>query len=292
LDHDDSAHGWHAESFGGLHLAEWAAEAAGTAILMFVIVSVVTVIFSPGSWVAQVFPAMGVRLLLAGLLIAGSGSLVAVSPLGRLSGGHINPAVTLGFWLTGHVHRNDLAGYVGAQFLGAVTGAALGAAAWGGRARAIGYAATHPGHGLSDLSAAAIEAAMTAALLLVIFTFTSRRRLMRWTPVATWILVAGLVWQVAPYTGASLNPARSVAPAIVAHDWRSLWIYLCAPPLGSALAALLVRAELLRLPLTAKLFYDSGYRSVMKTSTGTMTSGATVVSVSPPAPASRCRPGH
>jgi aquaporin Z len=273
-DHNDSAHGWHADSFGGLHLAEWAAEAAGTAILMLVVVSVVTVVFGPGSAVASVVPATGPRLLLAGLLIAGTGSLVAVSPLGRLSGGHINPAVTLGFWLTGHVHRNDLAGYVAAQFLGALAGAALGAAAWGDRAKAIGYAATRPGHGLSDLGAGAIEVAMTAALLLVIFTFTSRERLMRWTPVATWILVACLVWQVAPYTDTSLNPARSLAPAVIARDARSLWIYLLAPPLGAVLAALLVRARLLRLPLTAKLFHDSSYRSVMKTSMAADTAGA------------------
>jgi aquaporin Z len=274
LDHHDRAHGWHAEGFGRLHLAEWAAEAAGTGILVFVIVSVVTVVSGPGSSVAQLVPAMGPRLLLAGLVIAGSGSLVAVSPLGRLSGGHINPAVTLGFWLTGHVHRNDLAGYVAAQLLGALAGAALGAAAWGDGARAIGYATTHPGHGLSGLAAAALEATMTAALMLLIFTFTSRRRLMRWTPVATWILVAGLVWQAAPYTGTSLNPARSLGPAIIARDWRWLWIYLAAPPLGSALAALLVRAEVLGLPLTAKLFYDSRYRSVMKTSMAANTPGA------------------
>jgi aquaporin Z len=213
-----------------------------------------------------VLPATGPRLLLAGLLIAGTGSLVAVSPLGRLSGGHINPAVTLGFWITGHVHRNDVGGYVGGQLLGALAGTALAAAVWGERARAVRYAATRPGHGFDDLGAAALEAAMTAALLLVIFTFTSRELLMRWTPVATWILVACLVWQAAPYTGTSLNPARSLAPAVLAHDARSLWVYLVAPPLGAALAALLVRTGLLRLPLTAKLFHDRRYRSVMRTS--------------------------
>jgi aquaporin Z len=107
---------------------------------------------------------------------------------------------------------------------------------------------------------------MTAALLLVIFTFTSRPRLMRWTPVATWILVTCLVWQVAPYTGTSLNPARSLAPAVLTDNPSSLWVYLVAPPLGATLAAMLVRLGLLRLPLTAKLFHDASYRSVLRTS--------------------------
>lgn len=266
FDDPDRARDWHADRHGGLHLAEWGAEALGTAILLFVVVSVVSLVFGAGAPVARAVPTIGPRLLLAGLLIAGSGSLVAVSLLGRRSGGHINPAVTLGFWLTGHVHRHDLAGYVAAQVLGAVVGAAAGALVWGSRASSVRYAATLPGHGLNDLAAAGIELLMTAALLLVIFTFTARARLMRWTPVATWLLVTCLVWQVAPYSGTSLNPARSLAPALLAHQSRSLWVYLLAPLIGAALAAALVRLRLLALPLTAKLFHDEQYPSVLMTS--------------------------
>jgi aquaporin Z len=264
---DQVAHpgSWAAYRPGQVHLAEWTAEAAGTAILLLVVVAVVALVFGPGSPVESAVPARSPRLLLAGLLIAGSASLVAVSPLGRLSGGHINPAVTFGFWLTGHVHRYDLAGYVAAQVLGALAGVAVGALLLGYRASATDYGRTMPGPGIGDLAAAAIELAMTAALMLVIFTLTSRRRLMRYTPLVSWILVAVLVWQVAPLTGTSLNPARSLSPALFARHFEALWIYLVAPPLGAALAALLVRVGLLRLPLTAKLFHDSNYRSVMRT---------------------------
>jgi aquaporin Z len=256
---------WPSYRPGSLHPAEWAAEAAGTAILLLVVVSVISLVFGPGSPVASVLPARSPRLLLAGLLIAGSGSLVAVSPLGRLSGGHINPAVTLGFWLTGHVHRYDVAGYVGGQLVGALAGVGVGAALWGSRATPTRYGITLPGPGVSDLAAAAIELAMTTLLMLAIFTMTSRHRLMRYTPLATWLLVAGLVWQVAPLTGTSLNPARSLAPAVFASHFESLWVYLVGPALGAILAALMVRLGLLRLPLTAKLFHDPAYRSVMRT---------------------------
>jgi aquaporin Z len=260
---------WHSDHEGELHLSEWAAEAAGTAVLMLVIVSVVSFVFSPGSPLEHRLPSMGARLLLAGLLIAGSGSLVAISPLGRLSGGHLNPAVTFGFWITGHVHRHDLFGYVAAQVIGAFAGAALGALLWGSRASAVHFAATHPGRGLRGSDAAAVEALMTAVLLLVIFVLNAFNRTMRLTPVATWLVVTTMVWQAAPYTGTSLNPARSLAPAVLDRNPGSLWVYLVAPLIGAAAAAALVQVGALRRPLTAKMYHDSAYPSVMQTTVPT-----------------------
>jgi aquaporin Z len=254
---------WHSDHEGRLHLLEWGAEAAGTAVLLLVIVSVVSFVFGPASPLQH--QPVGARLLLAGLLIAGSGSLVAISPLGRLSGGHLNPAVTFGFWITGHVHRHDLFGYIAGQVLGAFVGAGLGALLWGGRASAVHFAATHPGHGLSGSDAAAVEALMTGLLLLVIFVLTAFNRTMRLTPLATWLLVAAMVWQAAPYTGTSLNPARSLAPAVLDRDLGSLWVYLLAPLVGAAAAAGLVLAGALRRPMTAKMYHDSAYPSVMQT---------------------------
>ena len=256
---------WHSDHEGKLHLLEWAAEAAGTGVLLLVIVSVVSLVFGPGSPVERRLPSLGARLLLAGLLIAGSGSLVAVSPLGRLSGGHLNPAVTFGFWITGHVHRHDLLGYVAGQVLGAFAGAGVGALLWGNRASAVHFAATHPGRGLHGSDAAAVEALMTGLLLLVIFVLNASNRTMRLTPLATWLLVAAMVWQAAPYTGTSLNPARSLAPAVLDRNAGSLWVYLVAPLVGAAAAAGLVQAGALRRPLTAKMFHDSAYPSVMQT---------------------------
>ncbi len=96
---------------GGRHGAEWAAEAAGTAILVFGGLSAATLDFGRASPVASAIPSHSLRLLLTGVLFASTGALVTISPLGRRSGAHLNPAVTFGFWLGGHVHRHDLAGY-------------------------------------------------------------------------------------------------------------------------------------------------------------------------------------
>ena len=77
------------------------------------------------------------RLLVTGLLFAGAGSLIAISPLGRRSGAHLNPVVTLAFWTQGKVHVHDVAGYILSQLVGAVLGTAAVALLWRSQATAI-----------------------------------------------------------------------------------------------------------------------------------------------------------
>lgn len=126
----------------GLHLAEWSCELLGTALLLLGGLSAVCLDFGPHSPLRGL--ASSFRLLLTGLLFAGTGSLLAISPLGRRSGAHLNPVVTLAFWTQRKVHPHDLAGYVGAQLLGAVLGTAAVAGLWGGEARAVHLGATAP----------------------------------------------------------------------------------------------------------------------------------------------------
>ena len=247
----------------GLHWAEWGCEAAGTALLLLGGVSAVCLDFGSGSPVARAIPSVGARLLLTGLLFAGTGALVTVSPLGRRSGAHLNPAVTLAFRLTGHVHDHDLAGYVAAQFAGAFAGTALAAALWSATARSVHDAATLPGHGVGAVEAVAAEAVMTAMLVLTIFLFVSHRRTMRWTPLAVTALIAVLVWAGGRVTGTSLNPARSLAPAVLAGRLDVYWIDVVGPLLGTLLAVLLYAAVPRWRILTAKLFHDPRYPSTL-----------------------------
>ena len=123
--------------------------------------------------------------------------------------------------------------------------------------------ATQPGGGFTAVDAAGLELLMTAMLILMIFFFTSSPRTARWTPLGNWILVATLVWQGAPYTGTSLNPARSLAPALVAPLLSNLWVYLVGPMAGALLAVAVFALARDTHTLTAKLFHDPRYRSTL-----------------------------
>jgi aquaporin Z len=245
----------------GFHLTVWLAEFTGTLAVLAVGVSAVC--FDFGSASPFRLDAMSPRLLLTGLIFAATGSVFSVTPLGRLSGAHLNPVVTLAFWAQGKAHWHDVVGYLSAQFLGAICGTALVRLVWGAQAISVHDGATQPGAGTDALTAVALEAAMTAAVILTILLMTSSPATARFTPVVLWLMIATLVWQVAPYTGTSLNPARSLGPALLAPLLGPYWIYVAGPLLGGAAAvgvfALIPAATV----LTTKLFHDPAYPSTM-----------------------------
>jgi aquaporin Z len=212
------------------HWRSWGAEAAGTALMVLAILLAAAITLPAGS----------ARFLLLGAIVAPCVALIAVSPLGKLSGAHINPAVTLGFWGLGRLSPRDVAGYVSAQLAGGLAGALGGRAILPARtADAIGGAVTHPS--VSTAAAVALEAGMTAALLALIFAFVSSERRARWTPLAIVPLLTAIIWLGSPWTGASLNPARSEGPALAFGDAGDLWIYFAAPCAGALVVALLWR---------------------------------------------------
>ena len=247
-----------------LHWFEYGAELVGTAFLLFAGVSAVVFDFGAGSPLVSVVPDKSVRLLITGLLFAGSSSLVAISPLGKLSGGHINPAVTLALWAQGKMLHFDLGGYILGQFLGAITGTLLVVLLWRGQAASVGVGMTVPGTGYPLWMVFLVEVSLTFLLVLSIFFFVSSHRLMRWTPLMVWILIAVMVWLAAPISGASLNPARSFGPALVSWSWHEQWLYWVAPPFGALLAGGAFRLLIIsrRDVLTGKLFHVPHYRSV------------------------------
>jgi aquaporin Z len=187
--------------------------------------------------------------------------LVAISPIGRRSGAHLNPSITVAFWCQRHLKVGDVIGYVVGQFLGALAGTAMLRLLWTSRAASVHFGMTLPGGGLGPWEATGVEALMTAVLVLTIFAFVSSRKTAHWTPLAVWIVVAVLVWKGAPYTGTSLNPARSFGPAAIAERWRIYWVYVVGP-LGGTLCAVGVWKLIPRNTLTAKLFHDPRYPSV------------------------------
>ncbi len=243
------------------HSPEYAAEFAGTAFLVFCVVAAVAVMFAPASPVLHFIPSARLRLFVTGSMLGGAGSLVAVTPLGRISGAHLNPAISLGFFAEGKMQLQDLFGYVIAQLAGGVIGAWAGAAAANGFGEAVHEALNVPARGLSNWGATGAEIVGTFCLAFIIFEMLSSRKWMRWTPLVVVGVASVIVGIDGNFSGASLNPARSFGPACIEHQWSSFWVYVIGPSMGGLLAGILHRF-MPRPARTGKLFHDRHYRSI------------------------------
>ena len=169
--------------------------------------------------------------------------MVMVYATGHLSGAHINPAVTIAFTLTRHFPARDAVAYVGAQVAGATAGALVLLAVWTDQPAHLG--ATLPSVGTG--SAVVYELVLTAFLMFVIMAVATDTRA---AGAAAAIAIGGTVGLDAlfggPVTGASMNPARSLGPALAASEWHDIWIYVAGPVAGATLGAFayqLVRGE-------------------------------------------------
>lgn len=234
----------------------FAAEFAGTAILVAVGLSIVILMFSPDSPVVHLIGNAGVRRIVTGLMFGGTGAAVALSVLGKTSGAHINPVVTLSFWLMGKMRTGVAAGYVISQVAGGLAGGAV-LLLWGDTGKAVGYGVTVPGGSYGAPAAFAGETVTTFLMISVLLAFVTRRALRNLTPAIFPIFYAIAVFLEAPVSGTSTNPARTLPPEVLAAQWQAWWVYWAGPALGAAAAGLLYRFSILgRVELEiAKLYH-------------------------------------
>jgi aquaporin Z len=154
--------------------------------------------------------------------------------MGAVSGAHLNPAVSIAFALRGDFPAKRVLPYLVAQFAGAILATLL---LWGLLGKQGTAGLTLPGHGISTATAMVWEIVLTAGLVSVIQgTASGAQQLgaLAAIGVGSYIALAGL-WG-APVSGASMNPARSLGPALVLSDWSSWWAYLIGPLAGGVIA--------------------------------------------------------
>jgi aquaporin Z len=240
------------------NLSAYFSEFAGTAIMLFIGVSAVAFMWGPGSPV-PVVPNGALRRLLTGIMFAGGATAVVYSPLGQISGGHINPAVTLAFWRLGKVPGRDAVIYVVMQFAGAFLGAWAAGVAWGHLTTGVQYAATVPGEGYTWAGALAAETLITFLLVFLIFVCVNKPKIAPKTGILAGSLVALLVMIEAPVTGTSLNPARTLGPAILAPNYAALWVYFVGPVAGALLAVAAFTGQWGKQTVCAKLYHTEKY---------------------------------
>ncbi len=169
------------------------------------------------------------RVVAPGLMV-----MATIYFMGTISGAHLNPAVTIAFALRRNFPWRRVPGYVAAQLIGSALAAAFLRASFGN----IGHlGATLPSPGTSAATTVLIEGVLTVGLVSVILGTASGARNIGANAalaVGGYIVLAGL-W-AAPVSGASMNPARSLGPAIVGGHWADWWVYLIGPVVGGVIA--------------------------------------------------------
>lgn len=248
------------------HWPEYTIEAAGLGLFMVAAGGIGTVLEALASPVRQAIGDPLARRFLMGLAMGLTAVALVYSPWGKRSGAHLNPAVTLTFLRLGKIQAGDAFFYMLFQFVGGVAGLAV--ISWAlGAALAdppVTYVVTRPSN-LGPAVAFAAEALMAFVLMLVVLMLSNTPRLNRFTGLAVGVLLTVYITVEAPYSGMSLNPARSAASAVLARVWQDIWIYFTAVPIGMLAAAEIYRST--RGPgsvLCAKLHHDNHERCIFR----------------------------
>jgi aquaporin Z len=206
---------------GSLDVRSALAELIGSFIFLFIGFMGVTAMFAFTS-------DGGVPEMVNIALAFGVGLFVAIHFAGVVSGGHFNPAVTIAAFADRRIDVANAVLYIAAQVAGGVIAAlVLGAIFDQDTVKSV---ITAPGNGVTDVEALVLETLFTAVFLAVILTVTKRSATQASFVIAGTLVVIHLA--LVPFTGSSVNPARSIGPALVGGDVTSLWIYLVGPVVG------------------------------------------------------------
>ncbi len=218
-------------------------------------------LFNPTFPVLHLLPNSAFRRLLIGISMGATAILIIRSPMGKRSGAHFNPAITVTYFRLGKIDKWDAGFYVVSQFIGGICGVGLSALCLRGSLAAptVDYAITVPGRG-GPASAFGAEYFMAALLMLVVLWISNRPPLAQYTSYIVGVLIVFYVFVFAPVSGFSINPARTTASALFANVWTAAWLYFVAPLLGMMTSAeIYLRVYGTESVLCAKLHPDPAY---------------------------------
>jgi aquaporin Z len=238
--------------------ALFVSELIGTAMLVLVGLSLVILMFGTGNPMASLIPSEGLRRLITGFLFGTTGAAIALSPVGKVSGAHINPAVTLAFRLMGKLDWRTTLGYIVAQLIGAVVGS-LPLLLWGAMGTSVAFGATLPGSGYALSTVLLGEVITTFTMVALLAVFLAFRRIRPFTPAIFPPLYAIMVWAESPISGTSTNPARSLGPSVISGQWEGWWIYWIGPMAGMLLAVLACSFLAKRIEVAKLYHFDSDH---------------------------------
>lgn len=220
-----------------MHVLHALADGALLGVFMLSASTFAVLIFHPDFLGSRAMPAV-VRRLLIGLAMGATAVGLIYSPLGKFSGAHMNPSVTLAFATLGKVRALDVVLYIAAQCVLGTVGMKSAHMVLGRylEHEAVSFVLTRPGKA-GSFAAARVEFAISFVLFFVVLVASNYMPTHGVAGLLAGVLVAAWITFFAPVSGMSMNPARTLASAIVARNYSSLWLYVIAPPLGMQVAA-------------------------------------------------------
>ncbi len=220
------------------HWPEYVSEAICLGAFMVSACVVTALVQHPSSPLRHALPSAFFRTALTGLAMGLTAIAIVYSPVGKRSGAHMNPAITLTFLRLGKIAGLDAGFYIAAQFAGGLLGVLASALALGPiiADSTVGYAATTPGPA-GAAAAFGAELAISFGMMLAILKVSNTARFARYTGLFCGALVALYITFESPLSGMSMNPARTLGSALPAGMHGALWIYFVAPLAGMFLAA-------------------------------------------------------
>jgi glycerol uptake facilitator-like aquaporin len=216
-------------------------EALLTTGLLFGVASVVRWVIG-ASPISRAVPDIHLELLVVGLVVGLLLAGLILSPLGKASGGHLNPAISLAMWRFGVFPGRAVLPYWAAQLGGSLLGVLLARVAWGPAVASppVVYSALRPAPGWSNAALFPAETASMASIVLLVGVFLSVPRLVPRVPWLVGGLIGAAIAVLGTVTGGSVNPARQFGPAVFAGQFGFLATYLLAPLVGAVIAAWLL----------------------------------------------------
>ena len=222
-------------------LARAGDEFALTTVVLFIAVTVVRWLRDSGSalYIADLNIALAVIGTVSGAVLTG----LILSPVGKRSGGHMNPAVTVALWAMGAFPGRRVVPYVLAQLAGSAAGAGLARLVWGHAValRQVSVGAIRPAPTWQPAAVLVAETVGMAAVIAIVGFLMARPGGARLVPYAIGASVGLVIALLGPRSGGSINPARQLGPAVLAGQTTDLWIYLTAPVLGALAGAIAYR---------------------------------------------------
>ncbi|MGW1887319.1 MIP/aquaporin family protein [Streptomyces sp. NPDC001970] len=208
-----------------------------TFVLLFGVTTLVRWVIGPSA-VSDAIPGIHLKLLVVGVAVGLLVTGLILSPPGKQSGGHMNPAISLAMWRFGVFPGAAVTPYIVAQLAGSLLGVLAARGVWGSVTSAppVAYAALQPAPGWSATGLFLAETASMGVIVLLVGLFLSVHRLTRFIPYLVGLLVGLSIVLLGTSTGGSVNPARQFGPALAAGQSGFLWVYLLAPMLGAVLA--------------------------------------------------------